>query len=130
MRVLVDSSVWIDYFKSGANSSVMDYLLEENLVVINEIILAELVPFLKIKKQKKIIRLLNAIEKMPLKIKWDEIILFQVDCLRAGVNGIGIPDLLIAQNGKQNECKVYSLDKYFRFMKQTIQIDLLEIAVD
>ena len=126
MRVLVDSSVWIDYFRSGDNSSMLDYLIDENVIVINDIILAELVPFLKIKKQTKIIKLLNAVEKLPLNIDWEEIIRFQVDCLRTGINGIGIPDLLIAQNAKQNQCQAYALDKHFRLLQQAIQVDLLE----
>lgn len=126
MQVLVDSSVWIDYFKSGANSSSLDFLIDENLIVINDIILAELVPFLKVKNQAKIIDLLGAINKLPLKIDWAEIIQFQVNCLKAGLNGLGIPDLLIAQNAKQSQCQIYSLDKHFRLLSQIIQIDLLE----
>jgi predicted nucleic acid-binding protein len=126
MTVLVDSSVWIDYFKSGANSASLDFLIDENLLAINDIILAELVPFLEVKNQKRIISLLRAINLLPLKIEWEEIIQFQVDCLQAGINGVGIPDLLIAQNAKQNQCQIYSLDKHFRLINQVIPIDLWE----
>jgi hypothetical protein len=126
MQVLVDSSVWIDYFRSGASSSSLDFLIDENLIVINDIILAEIVPFLKIKNQMRIIRLLGAINKLPLKIDWEEIIQFQVDCLLSGINGIGLPDLMIAQNAKQHQCKVYSLDKHFHSLNQIIQVNLLE----
>ena len=49
MEVLVDTSVWIDYFKSGDNaSSNMDSLIDENLLVTNDIILAELIPYLQL----------------------------------------------------------------------------------
>jgi len=48
MRVLVDSSIWISYFRIGHREDVLDFLIEENLIVINDIILSELVPFLKI----------------------------------------------------------------------------------
>ena len=54
MEVLVDSSIWIDYFKSGENSEKLDYLIDENLVIINEIILAELLPLLALKREQKI----------------------------------------------------------------------------
>jgi hypothetical protein len=118
MQVLVDSSVWIDYFRNGDNSSRLDGLIDDNIIVINDIILAELVPFLKIKNETKIIRLLGAIKKMPLNIAWDEIIQFQVDCLQSGINGVGIPDLLIAQNARQNQCHLYSLDKHFHVLSQ------------
>lgn len=33
MNVLVDSSVWIDYFRGGSDSS-LDGLIEENLICI------------------------------------------------------------------------------------------------
>ena len=124
MTVLVDSSIWIDYFKSGENSSKLDYFIDENILVINDLILAELVPFLKIKKQKKIIRLLNSINKLELNINWDQIIDYQHKCLKKGINGIGIPDLIIAQNAIQNYCAVYSLDNHFKMMKNVIELQL------
>jgi predicted nucleic acid-binding protein len=66
MQILVDTSIWIDYFKSGANSSKLDGLLEDNLIVINDIIFAELVPFLIIKKQHKTVELLRSITLLPI----------------------------------------------------------------
>ena len=126
MHILVDTSIWIDYFKSGANSSKLDGLLEDNLIVINDIILAELVPFLIIKKQYKTVELLRNITPLLLKIDWAEIIQWQIACLNIGINGVGIPDLLIAQNSKQHERAVYSLDKHFRLLNQVIDIELFE----
>ncbi len=58
MSVLVDTSIWIDYFRNGDSNHRLDYLIDENIVVTNNLILAELIPFLKIKKQKKIVELL------------------------------------------------------------------------
>ena len=126
MHILVDTSIWVDYFKCGSNSTKLDSLLEDNLIVINEIILAELVPFLIIKKQHKIVELLRSITLLPLKIDWAEIIQWQTACLNTGINGVGIPDLLIAQNSKQHERAVYSLDKHFRLLNQVIDIELFE----
>jgi len=121
MRVLIDTSVWIDYFKSGANSNRLDDLLDDNLVVINNVILAELVPFLAIKKQFKVIALLNNITLLSLKADWAEIIRWQTLSLSNGHNGVGIPDLLIAQNSKQQNCKIYSLDKHFHLLNKVIE---------
>ncbi len=124
MGVLVDTSIWIDYFKGGDDSTDLGTLIDENLVVTNDIILAELVPYLKVKKQVAVVKLLQEINRLPMQINWDEIVEFQVRCLKAGANGVGIPDLIIAQNAKANNCKVYSLDKHFRLLKQTIKIKL------
>jgi predicted nucleic acid-binding protein len=77
-----------------------------------------------IKKQHKIVDLLRNIPLLPLKIDWVEIIQWQVACLNEGINGIGIPDLIIAQNGKQNGNAIYSLDKHFRLLSQVIDIPL------
>lgn len=45
MSILVDSSVWVDYFRgTGLSSDHLDLLIEENLVVTNDLILAELLP--------------------------------------------------------------------------------------
>ena len=124
MEVLVDTSIWIDYFRGGNNSKDIDFLIDENIIVTNEIILAELIPYLKIKKQLKVINLLHEVNRLPLNIHWEEIIEFQVKCLKGGTNGVGIPDLIIAQNAKQNSCEIYSLDKHFRLLNQVIKVNL------
>ncbi len=124
MEILVDTSIWIDYFRGADNSSSMDALLDENILVTNEIILAELIPYLKIRKQAEIIKLLYEINQIPLRIDWEEIIGFQVKCLKSGANGVGIPDLIIAQNAKENNCKIYSLDKHFQLLNKVLKVKL------
>jgi predicted nucleic acid-binding protein len=124
MSVLVDTSVWIDYFRLGRHSRALDTLIEDNLIVTNDIILAELFPYLKVKKEFQLISLLNSIEKAPIHINWEELIDYQTACLAQGINGIGIPDLIIAQHACKNQCKIYTLDKHFRLLSQVLPIDL------
>ncbi len=124
MSVLVDTSVWIEYFRTGNYSEKVDFLIDENLLVINDLILAELIPFLRIRNQRKIITLLYDINKLELYINWDQIIEFQFKCLKNGLNGIGIPDFIIAQNAKQNHCEVYSLNIHFKLMKDILRLQL------
>jgi len=124
MAVLVDTSIWIDYFRGGENSIDMEFLIDENLIITNDIILAELIPYLIIKKQTKVVNLLYEVTKMPLDIHWEEIIEFQLKCLKSGANGVGIPDLIIAQNAKQNNCTIYSLDKHFHLLNKVLKINL------
>lgn len=116
MEVLVDTSVWIDYFRSGDKSEKLDFLIDENLVVINDLILTELLPLLIVKQEKKVISLLKMVKKYHMHPNWEEIRGYQVSCLKSGSNGIGIPDLLIAQNSIQNNVPVYSIDKHFKCM--------------
>jgi len=124
MAVLVDTSIWVDYFRGGENSTGMEFLIDENLVITNDIILAELIPYLKIKKQTKVVNLLYEVNRIPLDIRWEEIIELQLKCLKSGANGVGIPDLIIAQNAKQNNCKIYSLDKHFRLLNKVLKVNL------
>ncbi len=125
MSVLIDTSVWIEYFRGGNNFEKLDFLIDENLVVINDLILAELIPFLKIRNQRKVIKLLNHINKLEIHIEWDQLIEFQYKCLKNGLNGVGIPDLIIIQNAKQNHCEIYSLDNHFKLIKDIVKIKLI-----
>lgn len=125
MPVLVDTSIWVEYFRGGEACSKLDGLIDENLVVINDLILTELLPFLKIRNQDKVVRLLNSVMKLPLGINWNELVDFQVTCLKNGLNGVGLPDLIIAQNAKQHCCEIYSLDNHFLLMEKILELDLI-----
>jgi predicted nucleic acid-binding protein len=116
MSVLIDSSVWIEYFRNGNNYKKVDFLIDENLVVTNDLILAELTPFLRIRKQNDLVGLLHNISRLRIDINWDQIIDLQHLCIQNGLNGVGIPDLIIVQNAMQNTVKIYSLDKHFLSM--------------
>lgn len=124
MSVLVDTSIWVEYFRTGDNSEKLDFLIDENLIVTNDLILAELIPFLKIQNQRKLINLLLNINRFDLSVNWNQIIEYQYKCLKNGLNGIGIPDLIIAQNAKQNHCEIYSLDNHFRLMKNILNLQV------
>ncbi len=41
MRVLIDSSVWIDYFRSGNQTDELDNLIDSNLVFVNDLIIVQ-----------------------------------------------------------------------------------------
>lgn len=122
MSVLVDSSAWIDYFRGERNADIVDFLIRENLVVTNDLILAELVPVLHLRKQRRIIALLGEIKRYPITIDWDDVIQTQITCLRNGLNGIGVPDIIIAQHAIQNHLLVLASDQHFRKMSDHIAL--------
>ena len=113
MNVLIDSSVWIDYFRGTGEPDLVDPLIEENLIVTNDLILTELVPALHVRKQKRLVALLRAIKRYPIEIDWDDITQMQITCMGKGINGIGIPDLIITQNAIQNDLHLLSSDRHF-----------------
>lgn len=124
MNVLIDSSVWIDYFRSADQTFELDYLIDNNLVFTNDLILTELIPFLRLKHQTALIEILKDLTKLQLSVDWGQVQDFQYICLKNGINGIGIPDLIIAQNVIQNDCLLYSLDKNFQLMSEILSIKL------
>ena len=126
MKILVDSSIWIDYFRSGIKSSKLDMYIEQNLICINELILAELIPFLKVKKQYRVIKLLNTITSIPLSINWQKVIDFQTTCLLHGLNNVSIPDLVNLDHVIQNDLVLLTLDKHFSLINDYINFELLD----
>lgn len=124
MSVLVDSSVWIDYFRNGKNLT-LDRLITEDLVVINDLILTELIPSLVNQNQKDVINSLEALETVPLRIDWDLIRKYQILNLQEGINKVGIPDLLILQQVIETNLTLYSFDKHFQLMSEIVTFKLL-----
>lgn len=102
-------------------------LLDTNQVCINDLILAELIPSLHHKKELTLVRLLEAIERTRLRIDWDDIIAMQTINLKNGLNRVGVPDLIIAQNALQNDIPLFSFDKHFEIMKNSIGIKVFDI---
>jgi hypothetical protein len=114
--VLVDSSVWIEYFKGNIKTIALNNLLDVNTVCINDLILSELLPSINQKKEKELKELLLTITKIPLTINWNTIIYMQTQNLKNGLNKVGIADLIIAQNVIDNDLELFSLDKHFEIM--------------
>lgn len=127
MRVLVDTSVWVDFFRIGKRTAILEELLDENLVVTNQLILAELIPSLRISGHKKVIQLLEEIECLEIKVNWSEVMWVQTNILKSGHNGIGIPDIIIGQSASQNGCSLFSIDKHFQSIGKYLSLRLFEM---
>ncbi len=124
MRVLVDTSVWINYLREGRHGESLDVLIDENLITVNELVLSELIPALTIQGQIEIIALLRLLPVQPLSIDWNEIQSIQIKCMKKGFNGVGIPDLIVAQNALQHHSSLYTIDKHLRWLADIIPLKL------
>jgi len=102
----------------------LDELIDEDLIVTNELILVELIPVLRLQKQRRLIRLLETIRLVPIEIGWSQLTELQVKCLRKGINRIGIPDLIIAQQAMGQNLILYTLDKHFQLLKKHFSLAL------
>ena len=124
MSVLVDTSIWVEYLKAGNYAENLDFFIDEGLIVTNDLILAELIPFLQVRNRKKLISLLRNIRRLDLIIDWNQIIDYQCECLKNGINRVGIPDLIIAQNAIQNDCEIFSQDHHFFLMVDILHLNM------
>ena len=122
--VLVDTSIWIDYFRGSAVADPLSDLIDDNQLVTNDIVLAELLPSIEIRKERRLRDLLLTVRKAQLTINWREIVAMQTKNLRNGHNHIGIPDLLIAQNALLNDLVLFENDKHFRPMQKIFGLAL------
>ena len=125
MKVLVDSSIWVDYFRGVVEDAKLDFLIDENLVVVNDLILTELIPVLHLRKQNKLINLMQEIACPPMHIDWDGLVQMQIVCLQQGINKVGIPDLIIVQHALQNQLELYTRDKHFKSIAKHVPLSLL-----
>ena len=123
MNVLVDSSVWIAYFRGTSDLPSLDWMIDEGLAVTNDIILSELTPALLVRGERKLVGLLREIECVPLALDWNGIIEMQVICLRNGINKVGIPDLIVAQHAMQHNLSLFSLNKHFRLLGKHVALN-------
>jgi predicted nucleic acid-binding protein len=124
MKTLVDSSVWVAYFRGTVDLPDVDWLIEEGLLVTNDLILAELTPALLVRNERRLVALLRQIERVPLTVDWESLIELQVTCLRHGINKVGIPDLIIAQHAMQNHLSLFTLDKHFSLLSLRVPLTI------
>jgi len=124
MSYIVDSCVWIDFFSKKLHFNAISELLFKDDIYTNSIILAELRPSAMVYKQKKFIDCVSALEEIQLNINWKEIEEIQYLCIKNGMNKVGLLDIAIAQNAKQNELAVFSTDKHMNFLSNLMNFDL------
>lgn len=122
--IVVDTSVWIEYFR-GAALPELDTALDAGAVVLSPIVLAELLsaPLSRTNRHE----LSEALRDVPLHATgfdhWD-----RVGALRAKLGGLGVtistPDAHVAQCALDLDGFVWSLDKVFRLASDVLPLAL------
>ena len=126
--VLVDTSAWIDFFQdeSSPYGAVVDALLQEDLVCTTGLVRAEIIPGARTKKEFN--QLMDYFDALPLLSDpagmWDEVINAQRKLKSRGVNGVGIPDLIIAVTAMVNDAAVFSKDHHFDLMEKALGLEM------
>lgn len=116
MMVLVDTSIWIAFFKSpkSADARNLDTLLEEGSACICGLVEAELLPGLRRADRQRVKDLLAGIPRVetPERI-WDVVRDIQVKALGKGIGPFSIPDLVIAAVALHHGFHVFTRDRHF-----------------
>ena len=121
---LVDTSVWIDGFRGGESKEALKKLIDNGSICINDIILAEMLPSIRKRGETELENLLNLLPKVPIQIDWNGLIYMQTENLKHGINKVGLPDLMIAQNALQNGLTLFSLDRHFELIGDILPLQL------
>ena len=121
--ILVDSSIWIDYFRSS-DDHILSRLIKEDLVCTNQLILTELIPALLKNGRNDIVKSLESLPNVPLQIDWEIIRKYQLENLKRGINKVGIPDLIILQQVIFENLALTSLDKHFLHMQSYLDFEI------
>jgi predicted nucleic acid-binding protein len=124
MNYIIDSCVWIDFFIKKEHFESISTLIIDDLVYTNKIILSELLPSAKKNRETELIECLSGLELVPLSIDWDEIADIQYNCLKSGINKLGLLDIAIAQNAKQNKMGIYSTDRHMELLSRKMGFKL------
>lgn len=124
--ILIDSSIWINYFKGEKESELLSTLITNGLAVTNDIILTEIIPILKHRKQEELIAGLMSLENQAINIFWEGLRQLQLLNLRSGLNKVGIPDLIIVQSCLENNFELWTLDKHFIIMADYLELKLFK----
>jgi hypothetical protein len=128
--VLVDTSAWIDFFRDAASpyGLVTDRLLEDGLVCTCNLVIAELVPAARTRKEYD--KLADFLGALPTQSDppdmWNRVKESGFILRRKGVNGVGIPDLIIAAVSQYYQIPVFSKDRHFAALREHLGIVLFD----
>lgn len=115
-RVIVDTSVWIEFFNrpDSAEMAEVARLLDAHAVSLTGVILAELLQGTQTEKERDLLKTtLDALPILPeSRSTWERVGLLSFRLRRAGVT-IPLSDLLIAVLAQQHGQSIYTLDPHF-----------------
>lgn len=126
-RVLIDTSVWIDYFKGRDDqfAEKVSEVLTSSDVYVPRVVIAELIQGAKSEKEISVIEefigafgIIDQTENT-----WLKAGKLSFSMKRKGV-AINIVDCYIAVIANENNCKIFSLDEHFKDIKRFLKIDL------
>jgi tRNA(fMet)-specific endonuclease VapC len=116
-KIVVDTSVWIEFFRSSdtPHSMYLKRLLREGSVILQGLILAELLQGIKTRKESGIVK--KALQKLPYiemtREVWEKAGEISSALLRKGVT-IPLSDVIVASCAVSEGFEILTLDSHFK----------------
>jgi len=128
-KVLIDTSVWIKYFKNGNDqfSERVDEVLTFSDVYVPKVVIAELIQGAKSEKEISVIEeFIDAFNIIDQTDKtWVNTGRLSFSMKRKGIT-VNLVDCYIALLANENNCKLFSLDEHFKSIKKFLRFELFE----
>jgi len=128
-KVLIDTSVWIKYFKNGNDqfSERVDEVLTFSDVHVPKVVIAELIQGAKSEKEISVIEeFIDAFNIIDQTDKtWVNTGRLSFSMKRKGIT-VNLVDCYIALLANENNCKLFSLDEHFKSIKKFLRLELFE----
>jgi len=127
-KVLIDTSVWIDYFKSANNyiAELVDDILTNAEVYVPKSVIAELIQGAKSEKEISVIEeFVNAFHLIDQsEDTWSKAGKLSYTMKRKGITA-NLMDCYLAVIAQENNCKILTLDRHFKDIKKFLRIELV-----
>ena len=127
-RILIDTSVWIEYFRSKSSSVAqkVDRILEEDEIYVPKLIIAELMQGSRSKKELSIIEdFFDAFHIIDQKEdSWIKAGSLSYKLKKKGKN-INLFDCYIAVIAQEYGCIIFSLNRHFKEMQSLIDVSMI-----
>jgi len=127
-KVLIDTSVWIDYFKSANNyiAELVDDILTNAEVYVPKSVIAELIQGAKSEKEISVIEeFVNAFHIIDQSDDtWSKAGKLSYTMKRKGITA-NLMDCYLAVIAQENNCKILTLDRHFKDIKKFLRIELV-----
>lgn len=115
--VLVDTSVWVRFLRGEQSNEVkaLEVLVETGAASVCGLVLCELFPLggsARIREESE--RFFRGLPRLPEPPElWETVLALKTRCIKAGVTGMGLPDLVIAAVAIHSDAALLTLDKHF-----------------
>ncbi len=129
MKVLVDSSVWIDVLRNqqSPHGDILRQLVTEGFAYTTGVIQAEILPFVRSSEAARVDALFSNLSLLELESQsafWRSVVHWRTQMVRSGLAGVGLPDVLIATTALETGVPLWSLDNHFARIAEKLPLQL------